>query len=71
MATDSELLIVIDAAIIDILENGQTVNYKGTLYDKANVNSLFDRRKELSGAINRASTGFFGNVKTIIPRRYP
>jgi hypothetical protein len=71
MATDTVMLAAIDAAIIDILENGQEVTLKGTVYSKANLDTLRKMRGEYSAAVIRTSTGFFGNSKIIIPRRMP
>lgn len=68
MSTNQEILDAIDAAIIDILQNGQEVILKGTTYTKANVNTLFKMRDKYSSKAN-ANDNFFSRSKTIIPGR--
>ncbi len=69
MATNAEMLAAIDAAIIDILENGQEVSVKGTIYNKANISDLFKFREGFSQKVAGSSDTFFSRAKTIIPYR--
>lgn len=68
MATNAEILAAIDTAIVDILQNGQTVTFEGDTYDKANITSLFKQREKFTRKTSSMSS-FFDRRKTIIPGR--
>ena len=69
MATNSEMLAEIDAAIVDILQNGQEMaTVMGVKYTKANIDTLFKRREKFAQKAN-TSDNFFSRMKTGIPRR--
>lgn len=68
MATNQEILTAIDQAIVDILKNGQEVTIDGVVYNKANLNSLFQYREKYSQKAD-TSDNFFSRMKTGIPRR--
>ena len=69
MATNKEILTAIDEAIVDILQNGQEVTIDGSVYNKANLNSLFQYREKFSQKAGTATDNFFSRMKTGIPRR--
>ena len=69
LATNSEILEAIDEAIVDILQNGQEVTIDGVVYNKANLNSLFQHREKFSQKAASSSDNFFSRMKTGIPRR--
>lgn len=69
MSTDNEILTAIDAAIIDVLENGQAVTFRDVTYTKANVSQLFNLREKYSQKVSSSGDNFFSRSKTIIPRR--
>lgn len=69
MATNSEMLEAIDQAIVDILQNGQDITVNGTVYNKANLNSLFQYREKFSQKASSSTDNFFSRMKTVIPRR--
>jgi RecA/RadA recombinase len=69
MSTDAEILTAIDAAIIDVLENGQVVMFKGVSYNKANITDLFTFREKYSQKVSVSTDTFFSRSKTIVPRR--
>jgi len=69
MSTDAEILTAIDAAIIDVLQNGQSVTFENTQYTKSNISELFKYREKFSQKVSTVSDSFFSRSKTIIPRR--
>jgi len=69
LATNAEILAAIDAAIVDVLENGQEVSHDGVIYNKANINALFKQREAFTRKTSIATDTFFSRMKTGIPRR--
>jgi len=69
VSTDAEILTAIDAAIIDVLQNGQEVRLDGVMYSKANITDLFSYREKFVQKTSTTTDTFFSRAKTMIPRR--
>jgi nicotinic acid mononucleotide adenylyltransferase len=72
MATAAEKLAWVEAAIQDVLENGQHIAKNGKVYTKADLKTLQDmeKRYEQQAEASAGTSGsFFARSKTMIPRR--
>lgn len=69
LSTYAEKLVLVDAAIADILTNGQDVALEGMRYTRADIEKLERLRRYYESQVNSSSATLFDRALTGVPYR--
>lgn len=67
--TAAEMLNEIDTAILEVLQDGQSVLSNGKAYNRANLKDLRDLRDNFASIVSSQSGGALSRAVAGIPRR--